>query len=739
MILFKELYDLFKEYAATRDRHYFKRSLKADNIAALIHGLLANQWDQNPATDLRTIPTEIERKIFLLILTNISSDQLKKSRREADQLLRHVVEKMCGLENAAIWQILLQADLLTEERFRALTAHPKKKSLLAILKKIRDWDLLDKEILDKIIEHPDIDDLALGTKYLQEVRQSENSPVNYFPRKFERPSNFFMNTLIASVLVTMVAFSLLVALTSIVFSVLGPLAGVATWFAGKKIRKAYLEYKHPRAATLKAMLQNTKPSQLIESFDQLKLWEDNKKARSYLQNSDSPLVMSYLLRSIKESNISEVYRARFITEFTRREPTGVGEEPRIERFRKYFLILGLSAPMGQAYTVFKRNEFEFAMDYVNVITHPKFQRLLTREEAFMSYERRYVKNLIETIWHEPGEHSELQKIRKIVRMIEDRAIMQRRLENNPQSTHEKSMHAAASRSAKKLFEAYGDELTTENIDFIKKQITEWVNKLSGEDLKTKAIKTQINNMLNHAYAATYIDPASGVSLQHLFYISWLAVHDESRYQNTTLTDALENWASIFYEIRRGGNINEAEHDDGQQHDKQICPPGAFNKIIERLYRVGHDLVEFVYVTKQELLLQVKKSVKQHLLDWYKAQIHCLDSHEAAKKMLDDFFEQDEIAADLWTKLLPKVAEDISLQFGSSFDESILKTSIESGKYFSCNQQDEADFVALLDQLPPPQKPTRTISFAGVQQSFWHNKPNSAELHQDLQSTLKPST
>ena len=78
----------------------------------------------------------------------------------------------------------------------------------------------------------------------------------------------------------------------------------------------------------------------------------------------------------------------------------------------------------------------------------------------------------------------------------------------------------------------------------------------------------------------HIDPESQISITALIAMSLDAICDKTQ-SSATYDEGIKMLTDGLYEIQRGENIDDKGADNGLK-DSPICPPGAFNKIIEKL-------------------------------------------------------------------------------------------------------------------------------------------------------------
>ncbi|MDG2348111.1 MAG: hypothetical protein P8L77_01435 [Gammaproteobacteria bacterium] len=176
--------------------------------------------------------------------------------------------------------------------------------------------------------------------------------------------------------------------------------------------------------------------------------------------------------------------------------------------------------------------------------------------------------------------------------------------NLPQSSHTNSTEEAFSSFVIKLKERYISPQSVKGFIFdqnhnlqllLIKHRKHSISKL--EDLDKEKVFIQV---LCHFGKTKYLEKKSDSSLKMLLALTYKTACDNQL--------DLEEYAKLmyeaFFEIRRGGNINNnAGVDDGQE-DKNICPRGAFNKILEKM--VG-------FLPGCEMIVVTPESVTQKLI------------------------------------------------------------------------------------------------------------------------------
>lgn len=178
--------------------------------------------------------------------------------------------------------------------------------------------------------------------------------------------------------------------------------------------------------------------------------------------------------------------------------------------------------------------------------------------------------------------------------------------NGKQSIHTVTVHVSASKSAKALFEYYRNS----DLKQARNALIRWGDTLSTQNLQSRAAR----NCLRRVPLLNYRDARSGLNLQQILGILWLAFNDLSynpkimsssndphitpdqlkQIHEKILKERYETLVNFLYEAQRGYNINEQNIDDNDPRDKPICCGGHFNKFIESLNGV-HPSVNIILV------------------------------------------------------------------------------------------------------------------------------------------------
>jgi len=180
--------------------------------------------------------------------------------------------------------------------------------------------------------------------------------------------------------------------------------------------------------------------------------------------------------------------------------------------------------------------------------------------------------------------------------------------NVAQSTHTASVHRMVSLAAVKLMDNYGLGLNFLHHLHI---IQDWVESLF-HSTKHEAAKRYLRWIMTND--VQFRDP-SGVSIQELLVLSYVAIHDEQK-RSCSLEDAKALYIEALYEIQRGYNLNDLGVDQGGE-DVPICIAGGFNKLMEKLTGIHPD-VEVYYVSHQAAYFKFPLLAKAHALAYLNA-------------------------------------------------------------------------------------------------------------------------
>jgi hypothetical protein len=231
--------------------------------------------------------------------------------------------------------------------------------------------------------------------------------------------------------------------------------------------------------------------------------------------------------------------------------------------------------------------------------------------------------------------------------------------NSKQSTHTASIHESASLSAKNLYELYGDKITNGKIDGVISNILEYLRTLVETD-EISAAKRFIEKIINESSYYGYTDPSSNITVRQLLGLIFLASQDTQNLNSgVQVENALQRFVEAMFEIQRGYNLDDNGQDaNSNVPDRNICPAGAFNKLVETLSGI-HNKGNLVFITKNTALLKlpiIVNNVVLKYLEEYKVNVDQNTFQELISKIEKNGVEE----------ILPKIIPDISHLFFEEF-------------------------------------------------------------------------
>ncbi len=255
--------------------------------------------------------------------------------------------------------------------------------------------------------------------------------------------------------------------------------------------------------------------------------------------------------------------------------------------------------------------------------------------------------------------------------------------NDEQSTHTASVHASVSASAQALMSRYQDAISTDDsLDKIIHDILDWLDDVE-ENPKAAAAKRCIPELICNGNFE-FQDPVSKVTIKQLVALSWLAIHDDSL-RAGTLNDGKFSLLDGLYQIQREYNISAKGIDDDQPKDLQACPPGAFNKLIEKLVGIHQDIV-VRFITHGTASMKFTAVVKDAVISYLTELPQPEGRDEIAERidMLDRLSDESMgIDEDFWEMIVDSVGSQIQEEFGSLYNDD----------------QNHPKFIALMEQWP----------------------------------------
>jgi hypothetical protein len=667
----KELLDEFEQNATTWQKWRAERT----DVLKVLRGIIATV--RVDAVSSVAISEEDWKKLYLAIATALPFEEIKLQQSAFAQLLNRLLYEQNALESVDTWQVLFQAELLSKDNFEKIAQHANSNSVVNALKQLAKWGRLNATTFDQVLRHPHIKSLDEGLSDLYQVRKSYFNITSYFPRSKAQVSDFFMNSIIFTAVISMAVFAGSLAIFATVAApvALSILTGAAIWLAFTGVRKLYLSILHPLDRSLNALLRSPAPAELIAAQDQLTFFERNHSTRQILAASEYPLSLLFLLRSFKKSKANQADYQRFL---------GIAKTTTNMNYLKEYLAKIVGAPLCQGvYYQINQSDITFVIRNMAIVTHPDIFLLL--QDDRVSQNRVDLKQIIERVC-EQHNLTDDEKIRSITQGWQ--AAFHRAAEqvNHTQSTHTASVHESASQSAQKLHEAYSDQVKDEvRLAEIEKVIEKFLEKLPP-DLNDSRVNKAARAAFDTVRKSHYQDRVSKVSLRQLFAYTWLAVHDDQKFLDVSVKEREAIFVNALYEIQRGNNLDSHNKDDGQS-DKTICPAGRFNKLIECLKVMQHPLVDIVFVTRETANLKLCQLVKSELVRYLESTIKA-QGIEESKKLIDRVFAGDPIEEAIWSVIKPTVAAAFIAEFHHVFNDSeeSINKMIESGIYFELDEK-----------------------------------------------------
>ena len=180
--------------------------------------------------------------------------------------------------------------------------------------------------------------------------------------------------------------------------------------------------------------------------------------------------------------------------------------------------------------------------------------------------------------------------------------------NPAQSTHTASVHESATQSALKLKAKFGQQ----DYDAHIQAFLTILRQSSDQEPKTLAAIRGLSSIQTGG-KYDYVDPKSNISIKELFGLLYVAIQDRD-YCKSSFEDAKQLLIESLWEIQRGDNIDAQGRDDFTTPDSSICPPGAFNKLLNHFSGVLPD-VEFKFINKEHAGYKLNAVVKEELTNY----------------------------------------------------------------------------------------------------------------------------
>jgi hypothetical protein len=246
-------------------------------------------------------------------------------------------------------------------------------------------------------------------------------------------------------------------------------------------------------------------------------------------------------------------------------------------------------------------------------------------------------------------------------------------------THTSSVHRSVSESAIKLRNRYSEFLTTDKLTEIYKDITAFIASLPNDKEENLAIKRCHARINAEEYIHT--DPGSKVTTKQLLALSWCAIHDD-KVRHGSLADATQVFCEGLYECQREYNISIDTGVDTGGSDVNTCPPGEFNKIMEKLINIHPD-VQINMVTHQIAGLKFKAVLNEAIQEYFTTRSNPQTAGEFIQLTKDiKQFEINGIEA-IWPAIKDSITTRMFDEFGSLYknmDDPMFTGVIASGVY-----------------------------------------------------------
>ena len=182
--------------------------------------------------------------------------------------------------------------------------------------------------------------------------------------------------------------------------------------------------------------------------------------------------------------------------------------------------------------------------------------------------------------------------------------------NDAQSTHNPSVHQTVSESATRLAKLYKSRIDGAGLESTIKKVKFYIHRLPDDSLKNQAAKRGFLRIVAPNY--TFTDSRSQVTIRQLLALVFLAIHDDEK-RAGSLEDAKMQFVEGLYEIQREYNISESGVDQGGG-DICTCPPGTFNKLIEKLQGIHPDCV-VLHITEGTASTKLPAVVREEAMQY----------------------------------------------------------------------------------------------------------------------------
>lgn len=647
-----------------------------------IRQMASDARSQNSQSDT-VLPSRERDALYQLIANSVMASEIRAKKTHLNRLLFNVLSVENKIDLIDTWQLLHKSDLLTKENYLAINRHQHQATVLTILRFLTKQRLLNQSRFNELLAYPNIQDLASGLKHLDGVRRSYKSPYDYFPINRGHISEFFTNSILFSTFFPVIFFAAVSVFfgLSVMTLIATPIVVLGCFFIGQKIRQIRLKLKHPIEASVDALFKSKHPVQLLEAYHQLTIFERNQTTRALLLQSDYPLVLRLFYTSINKSNISRAVKNKFL----QLVQTGIN----LEYLKQYcFDILGLHTGIKNFFFIDEKR-LKFLMNHIHVLTHPDLNVII--KDVRSGQHRNQINRIINEVCEQaiPDQEKVGIMIRRISAILDRKPIMI----NRPQSTHTSSVHQSVSDSALRFKDAYQARITSpQAVKDIKSEIMSFLEsglqatRTSNQNDKLSELKIRAAiKAARWLFDASYREAVHGIKISEMFMFMWIGMRDDRHCFTSSLKEREHIFLNMLYEMMRGYNIDSSGKDDGDL-DRKICSAGCFNKLLEGLQLMQHDLAEIIFISKETANLKLRALTESELVKIIHRKL--TDSPaEASKNLLDKLFSDYKIDHAIWAEIeesiTPIFAEEYQQLFKSPEE---MRAFIAGGKYLELDER-----------------------------------------------------
>ncbi|MEJ2680951.1 MAG: hypothetical protein P8144_05535, partial [Gammaproteobacteria bacterium] len=266
--------------------------------------------------------------------------------------------------------------------------------------------------------------------------------------------------------------------------------------------------------------------------------------------------------------------------------------------------------------------------------------------------------------------------------------------NYAQNTHTESIHRCASQNALTLKSKY----STHNLEEGYLEFCKWINQLpvDGAAILNGYANDSYKNLTAKEWIANpqyleHKDQTSDLTVKGFLALAWQAAKDPAQRESDVLEiDAKKVFIDALYEIRRGYNLDAAHNPKDDDKDAEnICAPGTFNKISEKLVSVIQGMSSFM-VTAETFQFSLNSTLRK-----------AVKALRKDNRSVDDALNENNnlLTADVWGKIKTDVIDSIKEEFkdnptiaGKDLDQHISEqTDYEQVlQYFAVSKIQEHD-------------------------------------------------